>query len=151
MTEPSLDRATTAIGELSGSVRTLHAEVVQAEALRTRKIKLISQVLFVLVPSVLLLLVLAITNFALLARTNDAARDAKSTNELLYGCFQPGTQCAVQTARSNAERLNQLRQTQFVIAICQRQNSVEKDPTGSGVVACVQSYYPGFSLPAKAN
>lgn len=151
MTEPSLDRATSAIGELSGSVRALHAEVVQAEALRTEKIRLISRVLYVLVPAVLLLLVLAVTNFVLLSRTSAAAADARSTNELLLGCFQPGTKCSEENARKTGDWLNQVRQTQFAIAVCQRQNSVADDPSGAGVVACVQSYYPGFTLPKKVD
>lgn len=149
MTEPSLDRATTAIGELSGSVRSLHAEVVQAEALRTEKIRWIQRVLYVLVPAVLLLILLAVTNFVLLSRITAAADDARSTNELLLGCFQPNTTCSQESARASAERLNQIRQTQFVIAVCQRQNPVDKDPSGSGLIKCVQDYYPGFTLPSS--
>jgi hypothetical protein len=149
MTEPSsLDRATFAIGDLSGSVRALHSEVVQAEKLRTSKIKWIQRVLYILVPCVLLLLLLAATNAVLLNRVNSAARDAKSTNELLLGCFQPNTACARETVKANAERLNQIRQTQFVIAICQRQNPLETDPHGVALIHCVQRYYPGFALPA---
>lgn len=147
MTEPSLDRATAAIGELSGSVRALHAEVVQAEALRSAKIKWIQRVLFVLIPAVLLLLVLAITNFILLARINAAAADAKSTNDLLLSCFRPNTRCSTENARKTAEWQNEIRQTQFVIAVCQRQNPVTTDPEGRQMVACVQRYYPGFTLP----
>lgn len=151
MSDPSLDRATKAIGDLSTSVRALHGEVVQSEVLRTRKIKLITTALFVLVPAVVLLVVLAITNFRLLARTNDAADEAQSTNQLLYGCFQPGTQCSDQSSKNTALALEQLRQTQFVIAVCQRLHPITEDPNGAGLVACVQQYYPTFRLPPKVQ
>jgi hypothetical protein len=149
MSDPSMDRATTAIGDLSISVRALHSEVVRSESLRTRKIKLIVAALFVLVPAVVLLVIMAATNFVLLSRTNEAASDAKSTNQLLYGCFQPGTTCSKQSAKNTGAALEQLRQTQFVIAVCQRLHPVDEDPEGVALVRCVQQYYPGFTLPQK--
>jgi hypothetical protein len=149
VTEPSLDRATTAIGELSGSVRALHTEVVQAEALRTEKIRAIQRVLFVLAPCVVLLIVLAASNAVLLARTSEAANASRSTNELLLGCLQPGTKCSNTNATKTAEVLDRVRQTQFVIAVCQRQNPVDKDPDGARMQACVRRYYPGFTLPPQ--
>ncbi len=151
MGDPSIDRATTAIGELSGSVRALHSEVVQAEALREQKIKLITTALFVLVLSMGLLVVMAVTNFVLLSRINQAAGDAKSTNELLYGCFVPGTKCSAQNAKQTGAVMDQLRQTQFVIAVCQRLHPVTEDPAGAGLVSCVQDYYPTFTLPPRAK
>ncbi len=155
MSDPSLDRATTAIGELSKSVRSLHAEVVRSEVLRSRKIKLITKALAVLVPAVVLMLVLAVTNFVLLKKIDEAADDSRSTNQLLYGCLKPGTTCSNENARRTAEVMaqltNQLRQTQFVIAVCQRQNPVDEDPQGTAMVACVQRYYPGFTLPQRVR
>jgi hypothetical protein len=155
MSDPSLDRATKAIGELSSSVRALHSEVVQSETLRARKIKLITAALLVLVPAVVLMLVMAVTNFVLLNKTNEAADDSRSTNQLLYGCLKPGTQCSNENAKRTAEVMAQLtgelRQTQFVIAVCQRQNPIDKDPQGAAVVACVQQYYPAFTLPPRVK
>lgn len=149
MSDPSLDRATSAIGELSGSVRTLTTEVVQSEALRARKIKVIQQVLYVLVPGVLLLLVMAVSNFTLLSRVSDAAADAKSTNQLLLGCFQPGTQCSEAQKAQQMTRSTEARQTTYVMLICLRLNPLEQDPNAVGVQKCVQQYYPGFKLPSK--
>ena len=151
MSDPSLDRATTAIGDLSISVRALHAEVVQSETLRSRKIKLITAALIVLVPATVLMLVMAITNFVLLNRTNEAADDSRSTNQLLYGCFQPGTTCSIENLKRTGEVMNQLRQTQFVIAVCQRLHPISEDPEGAALVACVQQYYPSFTLPPKIS
>lgn len=149
MTDPSLDRATSAIGELSSSVRTLTGEVVRSETLRGRKIKVIQHVLFILVPSVILLVVLAVSNFALLNRVNATAASSKSTNELLLGCLQPNTTCNKVNVQKTAALLDQIRQTQFVIAVCQRKNPVDTDPLGVGLIHCVQNYYPGFTLPTK--
>lgn len=151
MAEHGLDRATTAIGELSGSVRALHAEVVQSESLRTEKIRWIQRILYVLVPAVILLVLMAIMNFVLLSRINTAARAASSTNTLLLGCFLPDTQCSQESQKSTAATMNQIRQTQFAIALCQRRYPVDTDPQGVGLVQCVQSYYPGFALPPKPS
>lgn len=151
MSETSLDRATVAIGELSTSVRSLHSEVVQSETLRTTKIKWIQRLLYVMVPAIVLLMLLAISNFVLLSKINAAASDARSTNTLLLGCLQPGTKCSDQNRRQTAAALDQIRQTQFAIALCQRLNPIDKDPDGTGVVRCVQQYYPNFTLPPKVG
>lgn len=151
MPETSLDRATAAIGELSGSVRALHGEVVQSESLRTTKIKWIQRQLIILVPAVVLLVLMAVTNFVLLARINQAAGDARSTNDLLLGCLQPSTPCSEQNRKQTGAVLEQIRQTQFAIAFCQRINPVDSDPDGAKVVRCVQEYYPGFALPPKSS
>lgn len=149
MPDTSLDRATAAIGDLSTSVRSLHAEVVQSEALRTEKIRWIQRLLYVLVPAVVLLVLMAISNFVLLSRINAAADDASSTNQLLLGCFLPASRCSQENQKATATVMNQIRQTQFAIALCQRLNPVDKDPDGTGVIRCVQQYYPGFTLPPK--
>ncbi len=151
MTEPSLDRATTAIGQLSKSVRELHAEVVQAESLRTQKIRLITQMMFAVGAAAILLVIMAASNFVLLNRINAAAADARSTNDLLLGCFTPGSQCSNENTKRTGAALDQLRQTQFVIAVCQRQHPVTEDPEGVAMVSCVQQYYPTFHLPAKTK
>lgn len=151
MNDPSLDRATSAIGELSSSVRSLTGEVVQSEALRGRKIKAIQHVLYVLVPGVILLLILAFSNFALLSRVNKAAADAKSTNQLLLGCFQPGTQCSESAKAQAAQRSNEGRQAIYVMLICLRLNPSAEDPNAVDVQKCVQQYYPNFVLPPKAS
>lgn len=150
-TDYGIERAVLAIGELSASVRTLTTEVTASEQLRASKIQWIQKLLYVLVPAVVLLVIMAVSNFVLLSRINATAADAKSTNDLLVGCFQPGSRCAELNAKKTEENINQLRQTQFVIAICQRQNPVTDDPKGARVIACVQQYYPGFELPAKAR
>lgn len=151
MPETSLDRATSAINNLSSTVSALHTEVVQSEALRTEKIKWIQRLLYVMVPAVVLLVLMAVSNFVLLSRINSAARAANSTNDLLLGCLQPSTPCAEENRKSTAAVLDQIRQTQFAIALCQRLNPIDKDPDGSGVVRCVQQYYPGFTLPPKTG
>jgi hypothetical protein len=151
MTDPSLDRATAVVGELASSVRRLTEEVVASEALRTRKIRVIQQAMYVMVPAVVLLVVLAFTNFVLLSRVKDAADSAKNTNDLLVSCFQPGTECSNSSSQKTGEAINQLRQTQFVIAICQRQNPVTEDPNGTKIVSCVQRYYPNFRLPPQVK
>jgi hypothetical protein len=151
MNDPSLDRATQAIGGLSASVRDLHAEVVQSESLRTHKIRLIGHALIAVCVASVLLVVLAITNFMLLSRISTTAGDARSTNQLLYGCFVPGTKCSTENQKNTAAVMNQLRQTQFVIAVCQRQHPLTEDPAGVALVACVQRYYPTFVLPPQVK
>lgn len=145
--ETNLDRATTAIGELSGSVRALHTEVVRSEELRTDKIRWIQRLMYVLIPAVLLLMLMAVTNFVLLSRINETAADSQSTNELLLGCFKPGTTCSEGNKAQTAANLNHIRQTQFVIAVCQRQHPITTDADGADMIKCVQRYYPGFTLP----
>lgn len=151
MNDPHIDRAIWEIGGLSKSVRDLHAEVVQAESLRAQKIRLITQAMVAVVVASMLLVVMAVTNFVLLNRASHAAEDSRSTNQLLYGCFQPGTKCSTENARRTGEVMDQLRQTQFVIAVCQRQHPPTEDPEGVAMVACVQRYYPTFTLPPKVK
>jgi hypothetical protein len=151
MSEPSLDRATTAIGQLSKSVRDLHDEVVQSESLRAQKIRLMTQVMAAIGVAAVLLVLLAASNFVLLNRIKAAASDARSTNDLLVGCFTPGTPCSNESTKRTGEALEQLRQTQFVIAVCQRRHPVVEDPDGVAMVSCVQQYYPTFHLPAKTK
>lgn len=151
MPDQSLDRATSAIADLATGVHALTNEVISSEVLRARKIRAIQNVLFVLVPSIVLLLIMAVTNFVLLSRVRTIANDSRNTNDLLVSCFQPGTECSNTNAQRTGAALDQLRQTQFVIAICQRQNPVADDPDGAGVVECVQGYYPNFTLPARVK
>lgn len=151
MTDPSLDRAAAVIGDLAQDIRSLTREVATSEALRSSKIRWIQKLLYVLVPAIILLVIMAISNFALLSRVNATAASSKSTNELLLGCLQPNTTCNRINTEKTAALLNQIRQTQFVIAVCQRQNPIDTDPAGSGLIRCVQAYYPGFALPAKAG
>lgn len=151
MTDPSLDRAEVIVDQLSNSVRRLTDEVIHSEALRASKIRLIQKAMFVMIPAVILLLLLTFTNFVLLAKISDTATSAKNTNDLLVSCFQPSTPCSTTSQQRTGEALEQLRQTQFVIAICQRQNTIADDPNGLKVVKCVQSYYPQFTLPPHAK
>jgi hypothetical protein len=151
MTDPTLERATSAVGELSASVRSLTAEVISSEQLRTAKIRWIQKLLYLLIPAVALLVIMAASNFVLLGRIDRAAVDSRSTNELLLGCLRPGTTCNELNRTKTAQLLDNIRQTQFVIAVCQRQNPIEQDPSGEKLIACVQSYYPGFKLPPKTG
>jgi hypothetical protein len=151
MTDEGLDRATVALGSLAESVQALHAEAVQGEALRTEKIRWIQRLLYVMVPAMVLLVIMAVTNFVLLARINSAAAAANSTNELLLGCFLPESKCSQENRKSTTAVMDQIRQTQFAIALCQRQNPTERDPDGEALVRCVQQFYPGFALPPKAG
>lgn len=141
-TADGLNRATSALGELAADIRTFTEEVQRSEQLRTEKIRWIQKVLFVLVPAVLLLLVGAVTNFVLLARVT-------ATNNLLFGCFTPNTQCSTASQQAAAVRSLEQKQTQFVIAICQRQNPISEDPEGTRMIRCVQTYYPTFRLPVQ--
>lgn len=147
-TDP-LDLTTEALGKLSISVRALSSEVERAEVLRTRKIKALQQVLYILVPAVLLLLVLAFTNFALLNKVATVASDSRSTNTLLLGCFQPGSKCAESAKQQQAQRALETEQQTYVMLICLRLNPAAEDPNATGAQKCVQQYYPGFKLPAK--
>jgi len=158
MTGPSIDRAATAVGELSGSVRLLTDEVKAAEALREEKIRWIQRSVIATGAAVAVLIILVVANFSLLSHTRDAAADAKSTNDLLLSCFQPNTHCSNESIKRSAAVLNEVRQTQFVIAVCQRQNPLPPNPTQAQVDGalgrfqrCVQTYYPGFRLPPKAS
>lgn len=139
----SLDRATSAIGELSGSVRALHAEVVQAEALRTAKIRWIQRVLYVLVPCVVLLVVLAISNFVLLARINGIAGDVRSTNTTLLDCINSTGECGRRNASNQGKVLDEVKRYELTVIYCARTNPQPVDPDGSAFVACINRLYPG--------
>lgn len=151
MTEESFARAVAALTDLSGNVNALRIEAMQSEELRTEKIRWIQRLLYVLIPAVLLMVLMVIGNFFLLSRINSTAENARSTNTLLLGCFQPSSRCAEENRRATAAVMDQIRQTQFAIALCQRQNPIEQDPDGAGIVRCVQQYYPAFVLPPKAT
>jgi len=151
MTDEGFMRAVAALSELSDSVAALRSEVEQSEVLRTEKIKMIHRLLYVLVPTMILMVAMVVGNFVLLTRINTTAEAAESTNSLLLGCFQLDSKCAQENVKSTAAVMEQIRQTQFAIALCQRQNPLERDPEGSGLVRCVQQYYPGFVLPPKGS
>lgn len=140
----SLDRASAAVGELSKSVRALTTEVMTSEALRAEKIKALQRLMYVLVPAVALLLGMAVTNFMLLSRVN-------GTNELFASCYRDGTECSNSNNARFTAALEQVRQTQFVMVICQRINPIGDDPDGTALRACVRTYYPTFELPARGT
>lgn len=149
MAEQSIDRAATALATLARNVQDFTAEARELEKLRTRKIRALYLTLWVLVPAVILLIILAFSNFALLQRTKEAAADTRSTNQLLLGCFQPGTKCSDGQKALAMARSTEARQTTYVMLICLRLNPLDSDPNAVGVQRCVQQYYPGFQLPTK--
>lgn len=156
-TDP-LERAAEAVSSLSLSVLRLTSEVKAAETLREEKIRWLQRAVSVAGIAIGVLIILAITNFTMLNQTRSAAATSASTNTLLLGCFQPHSQCSDENAKKTASVFNQIRQTQFVIAICQRSTPLPSNPTPADVdrateklVACVQAYYPGFKLPPRAE
>lgn len=151
MPDPSLDRAVVVLGELATTVRSFTAEARELERLRSKKIRALYTTLFVLVPAIALLIVLAITNFALLSKVKDTAADSKSTNTLLLGCFTPGSKCAEVSKQQQEVREQRNRQATYVMLYCLRLNPLEKDPNAIGVQRCVQQFYPGFVLPPRAT
>ncbi len=142
--EPGSDLIAAEIGNLAQRVSALQDELVVAEKLRSAKIEALRRLMYVVVPAVVLLLIMAITNFVLINKTT-------SLSDTIAGCLKPRTECSEANRRAQADQLDRIRQTQFVIAICQRRNPVDKDPNGDGVVTCIQSYYPGFLLPEKVE
>lgn len=154
----SLENIAVAVSELSSGVAALDQDVKRDGDLRSAKVKAIQRLLYVLIPCVVLLIILAVTNFLLLSRIKEAASDARSTNQIIAGCLQPNTECGKQNAARTESALNRIRETQFVIAVCQRKNPLPVTPTPADVeaqtnrlVTCVQGFYPTFKLPQKAN
>lgn len=149
MPDVSLDRAVAALGEMSASVRGLTKEVIESESLRLRKIRVIQQVLYVMVPAMIILVLMAVTNFILLSRAAQTGEQVKATNDLVAGCFQPNTTCSNAAKFEAQERAKLIQQSQFVSLYCARQNPVDEDPQGTALYACFRSYYPNFVLPTK--
>jgi len=131
-----------AVERLTTGVKDLKDELLTAEDQRATKIRAIQNLMFVVVPAVILLVILAITNFVVINKTS-------AISDTVAGCLRPNTPCSNANRDATRALLDQIRQTQFVIAVCQRQNPVDKDPDGTGIVTCVQQYYPGFQLPQK--
>ncbi len=143
MTETPLSLVESAVNGLTSSVQGLKDELVLAEKQRGNKIRALQNLMFVVVPAIVLLIVLAATNFVVIRKTS-------AISDTIAGCLRPNTPCSDANRDATRALLDQIRQTQFVIAVCQRQNPVDSDPDGTGIVKCVQDYYPGFHLPQKA-
>jgi uncharacterized integral membrane protein len=104
------------------------------------------------VVALVLLLILAVVNVYNTTTTNKIARNAQQTNELLVGCFTPGSSCQKQTLANQEAQQGLIRQQAFVIAVCQRQNPADSgNPTGSTVklLDCIHKYYPDLQLPPE--
>lgn len=132
-------------------IRSLSQAVAAESEARNRKVKAIQRNSMFIAFGIMILLAVAVLNLVNTTRTNAIAEDANQTNELLLGCLTPGNECSEFNARQQANVLNLVRQTNFVVAFCQRTNPIDNDPDGSGLVACIQSYYPDFQLPSKAS
>lgn len=141
--DASLDAVAVAVDGLTRGVRQLQDELVQAENLRDAKVRALRKLLIALVPAIGLLVIMAVTNGILISRTSDIAGQ-------VAGCVRPDTACGQANLQANAALMDKIRETQFVIATCQRLNPVEKDPDASGIQKCVRDYYPTFTLPGKA-
>lgn len=173
MTTPALNPYEALINAIEGmgehtveqteSIKELSSAVLGEAAARDRKVEelqrstRISQRLTgVLVAGIVILLGIAGLNLINTTRTNGIAQNAQQTNELLVGCFTPGSDCQKQSFAQQKAQNDQQRQTTFVLFVCSRLNPTDPnnpDPTGNTakLVACVKTYYPDFKLPAKAN
>ena len=119
MTAPDADPFAHAVDALTEEVRKMRVDIAHSDGVRTTKIEAIRNLMWVVVPALILLLAMTITNLIQI--------------------------------RGTGETVDQVRQTGFVIALCQRQNPSALDPSGAGMVACVQEYFPDFRLPDKAQ
>lgn len=129
--------------------------------LRTKKIhsieatnRSIKRALWGGVIALLLLIALTGVNVYNTTVTSNIARNAQQTNELLVGCFTPGSDCQKQSQAVQEVQQARDRQQSFVIAVCQRTNPTNPDdPIGSTkkLLDCIHQYYPDLTLPPKAG
>lgn len=103
-----------------------------------------------------LLLLLAGVNFYNTTVSRHADESAQQTNKLLLGCYIPGDQCWQQNRDQQIAAQSQIRQTVFVISICQRSfpsNPNVLDPEGNTkkLLDCIHQYYPDLQLPPKGK
>jgi len=132
-------------------------KVAEDAYMRERKVELLDRgmrqtrkLLFMLGIGLLLLVTIATINAVNIASTRknaavtaQAARDAKATNDLLFGCFEPNSQCAKLNVQKQAELLNEIKKYELVALYCIRTNPGAEDPEGVAFLACVNRLYPG--------
>lgn len=158
MTQPTNRTIIQAIDDLSSYVQD-QTTAIRAESLaRNRKVTWLQRLMFVVVPSLVLLVVLAVTNFVVISRVNGAASSAKDTQQTIASCLTPNTECSNQSKQQIADLNNTQRQTTFVLFVCARQFPNPPNPTREEIdantqklVSCVQEYYPDFKLPPKVG
>lgn len=115
-----------------------------------------TRVLWLLAVVLVAVLAMAFINFATIAEakrngavTAQAARDAQSTYKLLYGCFEPNSQCSKVNAAKQKTALDEIKKYELTALYCLRTNPGADDPRGDKFIACLNTLYPGGpQLPA---
>lgn len=155
--DPTIERLAQHIGGLADNVGRLDVSLHESQRLTATKVHWIQRQIIVVGIGLALILGATIISGIVLAKASHAADDARATNNLLFGCFTPGSQCAKASIKAADARAEQSRQTEFVLFWCSRSNPLPTNPTPAEVqaglqrlTACVQSYYPTFRLPPKA-
>lgn len=155
----ALDNMVTEQGQTRESIDGLSSAVLNEAAARDHKVqelqratRVTQRLTALMIAGILVLLAIAGLNLVNTTRTNGIAQDAQQTNELLVGCFTPGSECQKQSAAQQKAQNDQIRQTTFVLFACSRLNPADPDnpdPQGNTakLVKCVQGYYPDFKLP----
>lgn len=143
---------------------TLVQKVSEDAFMRERKVELLEQglrqthkILVLVVVALAVTITMAFINFYNIqtARRNaevtaEAARDAKGTYALLYGCFEPSSQCSKLNTAKQKQILDEIKKYELVAFYCIRTNPGTVDPDGKDFIACVNRLYPGGpQLPTK--
>lgn len=118
-------------------------ELLEADSRRNRRILLLVGV------AVALLLTLAIVNaFSIqaarrnAAQTAAAAKTAQDTYQLLYGCFDPNSECAKLNNDSQKRLLDEIKLYELTAFYCEREHPEAVDPDSTRFFACLNRLYP---------
>lgn len=131
--------------------------VAEDARIREKKVQMLdagmkqTRMLLIMLGIGLILLVgLGIANFANIAEARrnaevvaHAAKDAKGTYDLLYGCFQPDSDCAKRSAQQQKVSLDEIKKYELTGFYCARTNPAVADPNGDAFIECMNRLYPG--------
>jgi hypothetical protein len=129
--------------QLDAGNRERKIELLETESKQIRKL------LALVGLAVVLLLGLAVVNLIGISQAREsaatsaaAARDAQSTNNLLYGCFEPNSQCAQQNKKTQTQILDEIKVYTLSAIYCSRENPSAQDATNNAFLSCLKRIYP---------
>lgn len=158
---PPSDSQRSTVGDLvaanersASAVMGLVSEVRRDADLRDRKIDLLERshqdmkrLMILVAAGLLIILILGVTNMVNLSNarrnaavTADIAKDARSTNGLLYDCLNSQGECGRRNTEANKKVLDEIKRYELVLKHCDRITALP-DPDGDKLLACVRHYY----------
>jgi len=139
------------------TLRSLVEKVRDDAYMREKKVDLLevglkqtTRVMWLVAVVLALIFSMAIVNFnnVSAARRNaevtaNVARNAQATNELLYGCLRPDTECSRSNQDAQRKILDEIKKYELTALYCLRINPGAEDPRGDEFIACINRLYPG--------